>query len=48
MPIARGQCHGDIGWGRLARVYASREGDMSWLVTHVINTEEYQEIFRGD
>ena len=23
-------CHGDIRQGRLARTYASREGDMSW------------------
>jgi hypothetical protein len=25
-----GFCHGDIVRGRLARTYASREGDMSW------------------
>ncbi len=25
-------CHGDVGRGRLARTYASREGDMSWCI----------------
>ena len=23
-------CHGDMGRGRLARTYSSREGNMSW------------------
>jgi hypothetical protein len=28
--LERGTCHGDMGRGRLARTYSSREGDMSW------------------
>ena len=28
--LESGTCHGDMGRGRLARTYASREGDMSW------------------
>jgi hypothetical protein len=33
-PLERGICHGDnhgdMGRGKLARTYDSREGDMSW------------------
>jgi len=29
-PLDRGTCHGDMGRGRLARTYASTEGDMFW------------------
>ncbi len=31
-PLERGTCHGDVGRGRLARTYDSREGDMSWCI----------------
>ncbi len=30
--LKRGTCHGDVVRGRLARTYASREGDMSWCI----------------
>ncbi len=31
-PLERGTCHGDVDRGRLARTYASREGDMSLCI----------------
>ena len=30
--LSKAGCHGDVGRGRLARTYASREGDMSWCI----------------